>query len=142
MSLYLDASVVVPILIEEASSAAVKRLVAEASETIVVSDLAALEVASALARLVRMGVLSGESAVARLADFDVWRPVVPDGSGIQSHDARAAASFVRRFELGLRAPDALHLAACLRAGHVLVTLDRRLVAAGEALGVKVERPIG
>ncbi|HEY7900570.1 MAG TPA: hypothetical protein VIC25_05230 [Caulobacteraceae bacterium] len=36
----------------------------------------------------------------------------------------------------MRAPDALHLAACVRAGHRL-TLDRRLAGAAEALSVDV-----
>jgi predicted nucleic acid-binding protein len=44
--------------------------------------------------------------------------------------------YVRRFELMLRAPDALHAAACKRAGHRLVTLDKRLAAAAKDLGVE------
>ena len=40
---------------------------------------------------------------------------------------------MRRFELMLRAPHALHAALCRRANLTLLTLDRRLAAA--ALGV-------
>ena len=42
------------------------------------------------------------------------------------------------FDLGLRAPDALHAAICRRTGDRMVTLDRRLAAAAATLGVAVE----
>jgi predicted nucleic acid-binding protein len=48
--------------------------------------------------------------------------------------------FVRNFALGLRAPDALHAAVCRRADLTLVTLDRRLASAAEALDVRVVVP--
>jgi predicted nucleic acid-binding protein len=48
---------------------------------------------------------------------------------------RRAASFADRYELGLRAGDALHLAICADHGATLCTLDRRLAEAGTALGV-------
>lgn len=49
---------------------------------------------------------------------------------------RLATVFVRRFDLKLRAPDALHAAACRRDDHLLVTLDKRLAAAALELGVR------
>lgn len=49
---------------------------------------------------------------------------------------RAAAHFADQHALGLRAGDALHLAICGANGAELCTLDRRLGAAGLALGVK------
>ena len=49
--------------------------------------------------------------------------------------------YVRRFDLKLRAPDALHAAICRRLGMRLVTLDRRLAAAARALGIDVLVPV-
>jgi predicted nucleic acid-binding protein len=49
---------------------------------------------------------------------------------------RTAARFADQYALGLRAADALHLAICADHGATLCTLDRRLSAAGPALGVK------
>lgn len=138
MSLYLDASAAVATVIEETASAAVTRFLHAATEPLILSELAAAEVASALSRLVRMGQVSNQSAVTRLAEFDAWRSSTTIGIEFQMADFRLASVFVRRFDLGLRAPDALHAALCRRDDHRLVTLDRRLAAAAKALGVSVE----
>ena len=59
-------------------------------------------------------------------------------SGVSRHlDADA---YVRRFDLALRAPDALHLAVVQRLDLSLITLDRRLATAARELGVGVEMP--
>jgi predicted nucleic acid-binding protein len=136
VSAYLDASALLPTLIEEAASAAVDRFVAEADEPLIISEFAAAEVASALSRLVRTGVLDGGDAAARLADFDAWRAAATDDLDLQASDIRLAHIFVRRFDLMLRSPAALHAAVCRRADLLLVTLDKRLAAAAEALGVR------
>jgi len=99
---------------------------------------AAAEVASALSRLVRMALLTEADASARLADFDAWRAAMSLPVDIGASDARLAYIYVRRFDLGLRAPDALHLAIARRLDATLVTLDRRLATAARELGVAVE----
>ncbi len=138
MSAYLDASTILPTLIEEAASAAVDRFIAETDEPLVISEFAAAEVASALSRLVRTGLLDRDDAAARLADFDAWRAASADDLDLQASDVRLANVFVRRFDLMLRAPDALHVAACRRADFLLVTLDQRLAAAAGELGVRAK----
>ena len=55
MTSYLDASLMVPILVKERASAVVDALMSTAEEKPWVSDLAAAEVALALSRLVRIG---------------------------------------------------------------------------------------
>lgn len=136
MTAYLDASTILPTLIEEAGSAAVDRFIAENDEPLVISEFAAAEVASALSRLVRTGLLDPDDAAARLSDFDAWRAASADDLDLQASDVRLANVFVRRFDLMLRAPDALHAAACRREDFLLVTRDRRLAAAAEELGVR------
>jgi predicted nucleic acid-binding protein len=104
---------------------------------LVVSEFAAAEVASALSRLVRTGLINPEDAVVRLSDFDAWRAGAAIEMDFQASDIRLAQVYVRRFDLMLRTPDALHVAACRRANHKLVTLDKRLAVAAKALGVEV-----
>ncbi|MBV9375949.1 MAG: VapC toxin family PIN domain ribonuclease, partial [Alphaproteobacteria bacterium] len=74
----------------------------------------------------------------RLADFDAWRAAATSAADVHAADARLAYIYVRRFDLGLRAPDALHLAIARRLDATLVTLDRRLAIAANQLGVAVE----
>ena len=138
MSVYLDASVILPTLIEEAASAIVDRFMDELDDDLIVSEFAAAEVASALSRLVRTGLLDGEDASRRLADFDAWRAAASQDLDLQASDVRLANVFVRRFDLMLRAPDALHAAVCRREDHLLATLDERLALAATELGVRVK----
>ena len=138
MSAYLDASAILPILIEEPGSPLVDRFIAETDEALVVSEFAAAEVASALSRLVRTGLLDAADATARLADFDAWRASATVDLDLQASDIRLAHIFVRRFDLMLRAPDALHAAICRRGDLTLVTLDRRLATAAAELGIQAQ----
>jgi len=135
---YLDASVILPTLIKEDASTVVDRFLGEVREPLAVSEFAAAEVASALSRLARTGLLDHDSAIARLADFDAWRAASTTDVDLQASDIRLAHVFIRRFDLMLRAPDALHAAVCGRENLLLVTLDKRLAKAAEELGVRTE----
>ena len=140
MSIYLDASFLVPMLVDVAASDAVKSYLVASEQELLVSEFAAAEVASSISRLVRMGLLTAAEAVARLSDFDGWRASTSTPTDVHPADVRLAYAYVRRFELGLRAPDALHLAIAHRADATLVTLDRRLADAARELGVSVAVP--
>jgi predicted nucleic acid-binding protein len=140
LSAYLDASVLLPTLIEEPASAAVDAYMSAGGQELLVSDFAAAEVAAALSRLVRMGLFDGADAAARLGDFDVWRAATSSPVDVHASDVRLAYAYVRRFDLMLRAPDALHIAIARRLDVTLVTLDRRLANAAQTLGITVEMP--
>ena len=140
MTFYLDASVMLPILVRESSSAVVDAFMATVQQQLWVSDFAAAEVASALSRLVRNGRLQAADGAACLSDFDVWCGAMTLRAEIHAADVRLADAYVRRFDLALRAPDALHLAVVQRLDLSLVTLDRRLATAARELGVGVEMP--
>ena len=134
---YLDASAIIPLLIEELGSAAVDRFLAAVAQPLIVSEFAAAEVASAFSRLIRTQALEGpQDAASRLADFDSWRASSAGDIDLLASDIRLARIFVRRFDLMLRAPDAIHAAVCQRADLLLVTMDRRLAAAAQDLGVR------
>jgi predicted nucleic acid-binding protein len=138
MSIYLDASFLTPTLVRESISDAVKAYLVANEQELLVSEFAAAEVASALSRLVRMGLLETADALARLADFEAWRAGASSPVDVHAADVRLAYTYVRRFELRLRAPDALHLAIARRIDATLVTLDRRLASAAEELGITIE----
>ena len=140
MSIYLDTSVLIPTLIDEPSSGTVKAYLLAAERELIVSDLAAVEVASVLSRFVRTGLFTTVAAAARLTDFEAWRAGTSSAVEVRPVDARLAYAYVRRFELMLRAPDALHLAVVHRVRATLVTLDRRLAAVARELGVPVAVP--
>lgn len=140
MTCYLDPSVVLPTLVKEPASAAVDAFMSPPKQELLVSDFAAAEVASALSRLVRMGQLQASEGTACLADFDVWRAAMTTEAEIHGADMRLAGAYVRRFDLALRTPDALHLAIARRLDATLVTLDRRLANAARELGIAVELP--
>ena len=138
MSAYLDTSILLPTLIAEPMTEAVYGYLGTDRQELLISGFAAGEVASALSRLVRMALLTEADASARLTDFDAWRAATSLPVDIAATDARLAYIYVRRFDLGLRAPDALHLAIARRLDATLVTLDRRLAAAARELGVAAE----
>ena len=140
MTLYLDASVLLPTLVDEGTTEAVDDLMERLDTAPFISDFAAGEVASALSRLVRMRHLDPSDVRARLSDFDAWRATDTAPQDVEPADIRLAAVFVRRLELGLRMPDAVHAAVCRRLGHTLVTLDVRLAGAASALGIKILIP--
>ena len=139
MALYLDASVMVALLGAEAGSDAAREFVSRAAEPRLVSEFAAAEVASTLSRLVRMKLRTEVAARAVLDYFDRWRLSETLAISIDNSDIAEASEIVRRFELKLRTPDALHLAVSRRVGAKLATQDMRLADAGVALGVAVVR---
>jgi len=136
LSHYFDASALVPMLIHESKSAVIDTLMQSLGERPTVSDFAAGEVASALARLVRIGAMTAQVAQNRLTDFDAWRAGDTQAIEMLNMDVAQAAVFVRQFDLGLRMPDALHLAIAQRSGFPLITLDERMAKAGATLGVQ------
>ena len=135
MSVYLDASVIVPTIVASPPSAIVHAFLVANREAVIVSDFAAAEVASALSRLVRTGELERSDAEARLATLDDWMGADTATAVTVGDDVKLAGALVRRFELMLRTPDALHLAICDRVGGQLITRDVRLAMAAGTVGL-------
>ncbi len=138
MSLYLDASVLVATVVDEGATQSVQAFISMANEPLVVSEFAAVEVTSALSRLVRTKLLTARKARSLLREFDAWRSATTTNIDCAPSDFVQARLFVADFDLALRGPDALHAAICRRADYRLVTLDRRLSIAAGALGIAVD----
>jgi uncharacterized protein len=134
--IYLDASVLLPILVADAHTATVVAWYSDLSATLIVSDLANLEVSAALSRGLRVGRLTQGAAKNALLDFDAMRANC-DRLSHGPADFVLAEHIVRDFSTKLAAADALHLASAKNAGAVLATLDARLADAARAQGVEV-----
>ncbi len=132
--IYLDASVIVPLFLPEPRSSEAEAYISRGD--FVVSDLAVAEFSSALSLAVRMKRLPEAAARAALATFDDWMPAHALQADTRGEDFIEATGLIRRFDLALRTPDALHLAIAARLGAKLVTFDAKMTAAAKALGVE------
>ena len=137
-SVYLDASVLVPIFVEEPGSTRAEAFVGRAGQVLIVSDFAAAEFASAIARRRRMREVDLPSASAIFAAFDDWSASSLRRIETTSGDISIAERMLRRLDLAIRTPDALNIAIAQRAEATLVTLDQKLAHNARTLGADVE----
>jgi predicted nucleic acid-binding protein len=105
-----------------------------------VSEWTRTELVSAISGKVRVRVLTADAARETLAIAAAELASAFQQVTVEGDDFSAANALLERFELGLRAGDALHLAMAQRLREPLVTIDRRLAAAAEAVGVAVVVP--
>ena len=103
----------------------------------IVSDFAAADLASAIARRVRTGELGADDARAVFATFDAWTARAAGRAETDAAAVAAAGAFLRRLDLTLRTPDALHIAIAQRVTAELLTFDRKMAASARALGTAV-----
>ncbi|NGP52005.1 type II toxin-antitoxin system VapC family toxin [Thioalkalivibrio sp. XN8] len=138
--LYLDTSALLPFYREEATSAVVERLLLAQREPVLLSRLSELEVASALARWMRLRELdegqAGQIENAFREDVRAGRfQVVEPGPG----DYSRAREWLLARKTALRVLDALHLACAVRHEARLVTADAVMTGAAVSFGLQVER---
>jgi uncharacterized protein len=137
VSAYLDASVLVALFTDDALTPRATKLMGTALAPYLVSDFAALEFASAISRIVRMKALPRNAAQQALADLDAWVSRSALRVGISADDIGVASGFIRRLDLNLRGPDAMHIALAQRLGATLYTLDAKLKTCAKELGLPV-----
>jgi len=139
LSAYVDASVIVALLTPELhSDRAEIWFNANADDSPSISAWVITEVSSALSIKVRTGALTPEQRASVLAGWQHMRAANLTMLGVTEDQFETAARFADRYDLKLRAGDALHLAIAAKAGCTLVTLDQIMAAAAPALGVPVE----
>lgn len=137
--LYFDTSFLTPLFLPEATSLDVEKFVrALPADSLAISDWTRIEFSSLLAREVRMGALPSD--IARIID-DEFGTVTAQSfhlMSITTADFDLARRYLRHYESGLRAGDALHLAiAKNREVAAIYSLDKTMLKAGLSLGLPV-----
>lgn len=137
--LYFDTSFIVPYILPEATSNRIQQFFAgHQSQELAISHWTRVEFASMLAREVRIGGWTEQAA--RDADMrfesataQSFVVLLPDRD-----DFNLCKRYLQRYDTGLRAGDALHLAiANNRNARTFYTLDKTLLRAGRLLGLPV-----
>ena len=140
MSLYLDASAVMAVVAEEETNALVDPVIRNAGTLVLLSEFCLAECSAAISKLTRMRIRSIGEADLLLDRLDRWAAALTNRTAIENADVTDAIGLVRRHELKLRTPDAIHIAATHRLGATLVTLDRGMARAATALGLPCINP--
>ena len=132
---YLDTSVLVAALTREDATERAQAALSEAEAgTLCISGWVTTEFSSALSIKLRSGDIDLSTRNRILAGF---ARLVADSFDVVPVEVAAfmtAARFADRHELGLRTGDALHIAVAMQHGATVLSLDRRLVEAGAAIG--------
>lgn len=140
MTLYLDASVLVALMVNEPTGPLLTRFLTPGRNQLVISDFAVAEGSAAVAKLARMGLRTPACADEVFDRMDAWVSAFAEQAPITTADVMEAIDLVRRHDLKLRAPDAIHVAAAVRLDITLVTLDRGMARAATALGLPCINP--
>jgi len=133
---YLDTSLVVAALTNEIRTASVQAwLGGRQSDAFLVSDWVTAEFSAALSIKLRNGQIDESARAQALGGYgrllNANLAVLP----VTAQQFHTAARMADRYDLGLRAADALHLAIAAEYGATLCTLDQRQREAGPAIGV-------
>jgi uncharacterized protein len=137
VSVYLDASILVSLFTSDALTGRADRLLRNALPRLIVSDFAAAEFASAIARRVRVGDLMERDARTAFAAFDEWTTKMTRRSETTTADIASATRFLRRLDLNLSTPDALNIAIAQRFGADLLPFDEKMAMCASTLGLTV-----
>ncbi len=112
MNLYLDASALLPLFIEEDRTGQAHESLR--NNVLIISDVAIAEFSSGVARRARLGEINDSGAAGVFAALDAWTLRATRREMLTTGDVILAISLVRRLELGLRAPDAVNIAIAQR----------------------------
>jgi predicted nucleic acid-binding protein len=136
---YFDTSFLIPYFLDEITSSRVERFIRlQSAGEVTISLWTHVEFSSAIAGQVRIGRLTEGKAHEINAAFDAVATVAFTTLVPAAGDFDLSRQFLKRYDTGLRAGDALHLAiASNRHARAVYSLDRRMVQAGRLLGLPV-----
>lgn len=137
LTVYADASLLVPLFTTDALSDRADAWFEAHRPAVLLGDFAAAEFASAVARKTRTAELSTDEARSAFSAFDAWASQQAARVQVSPTDVALAESFIRRLDLNLRAPDAIHIAIALRLDADLATFDERMADCARLLGCRV-----
>lgn len=140
--IYVDTSVCVALLTQEAGTSRVEQWFGSIAEPLVSADWTLTEFHSAIAIKTRTGQVSADQAG---EVFDLFERLSTGGLTlvpISRMAYRAAADLVDDYQQGLRGADALHLAVAQELGlERFATLDRNQSINARRLGLTLELPL-
>lgn len=139
--LYLDTAVVLTLFVAEPTSRSVEDWLAARRQPLAFSDWGLTECASALALKLRRSEMDVALAKRCFAAIATFVHESCDLIACAPHHQAEAQRLLSRFDLPLRAGDALHLAISQHAGATLVTYDKLLASSAKTLGAKVRDPL-
>ncbi|MBV9570114.1 MAG: type II toxin-antitoxin system VapC family toxin [Alphaproteobacteria bacterium] len=141
--LYFDTSVLIPLVLSESTSAEVHRFIKkQAVSGLATSHWTRVECSSVLAREVRMKHYLSSAALKVDADLESLIYASFEILAVTRGDLETAKLLLQKYETGLRAGDALHLAiAKNNHAQMIYSLDDRMIRAGRLLGLPVSRGI-
>ena len=109
-------------------------------EIVVVSDFGVAEFSSAVGRRVRTRELTRKDGQLAFSNLDTWVARSAYREEVTTADIDEATRILRRLDVNLRTPDAIHTAIARRLEATLVTFDRSMAAGARALGITVAAP--
>lgn len=137
MSVYLDVNVLIPLFMVDAHNKRADKAMNDLQDDLIVSNLSVAEFSSVIARRVRMHELNESDARSAFVNFDAWCADHTSCAEIENVDFLAATALMRRLNLPLRTPDALHLAVVQRNGCSLLTFDTAMAKVARALRIEI-----
>ncbi len=135
MSVYVDADVLASLFSPDANTGRASAAMASIDQDVVASDFACAEFASVVAKRVRMRALTVAQGRRVLATFDEWVSSHVFVAPTEPGDISQCAKYLRRLDLPLRTPDALHIAIASRLRAPILSFDRNLLSSARRLGV-------
>ncbi|HEY6897782.1 MAG TPA: type II toxin-antitoxin system VapC family toxin [Rhodocyclaceae bacterium] len=139
--LYLDTSVVLTLFVAESTSAPVEEWLSKRRQPLAFSDWGLTECASALGIKQRRGEISLDQTQRLWQAVQSFANEVCELISCGPQHQSEAQRWLGRFDLSLRAGDALHLAIARQAQATLVSYDKPLLLAAQACGGKFRNPL-
>jgi predicted nucleic acid-binding protein len=139
VSVYLDVNVLVALFVADPLSVRADAALRGLHDRVVISNLAAAEFSSVIARRVRTRDLRAAEAGAAFSNFDSWCSRYAQIVTLENGDVTVAIGLMRRLEFPLRTPDALHVALVQRTGSMLLSFDAAMINTARTLGIGIAK---
>lgn len=137
MKVYVDADILVSLLSPDANTSRASAALGRGMLQVLVSDFGGAEFASVISRKVRMREIGVAEARSILTDYDQWIDTFAQVATLQTSDVTLCTHYLRRLDLALKTPDAMHIAIASRLGGAILSFDRKLIRSAKKLGVAV-----
>jgi predicted nucleic acid-binding protein len=134
MSVYLDASFLIPLFVVDAHTQRARAYLKGLPDDLIVSNFAAAEFASGVARLVRMSELDADRVPEVFDSFDRWTGQQTERVELRSSDIKEAEHLLRSLAFRLATPDVLHITIARRLGAGIATFDIKMARHAVQLG--------